>query len=269
MKMSALAHASINQLSLVSLQLQSCHVDARHQHIMQSEEIERFIYIKSGEVCFYLSGSELRATERDMVYLPSNTPYRSLWTKNAEFVVLDLLIRNESGQPISFNDSPCVLFNDSHHIYDGLLKELAQKAKADGPFDWLERMSLTFKLLCEMARDTNRGELDRKMQHIKAGIAYLEAHFTESFYIDHLAKVCSLSPSAFRRLFIACKGMTPIEYRNRLRINKATELLKSGQYTINEAAEAVGIDDIKYFGKLFKRYTGLTAGAVSSNCFAK
>ena len=47
-----------------------------------------------------------------------------------------------------------------------------------------------------------------------------------------------------------------MEYRNRLRMQKASELLKSGKHTVSEAAEAVGIQDIKYFSKLFKRYTG-------------
>ena len=54
-----------------------------------------------------------------------------------------------------------------------------------------------------------------------------------------------------------CKRVTPEEYRNRLRIRRASELLKTGKYTVAEAAEQVGIRDIKYFGKLFRRYTGI------------
>jgi len=77
--------------------------------------------------------------------------------------------------------------------------------------------------------------------------------------------VCFLSPASFRRLFLECKGMSPGEYRNRLRIRRASELLKTGAYTVSEAAEQVGIGDIKYFGKLFKRYTGLTPGTIKKN----
>ena len=56
--------------------------------------------------------------------------------------------------------------------------------------------------------------------------------------------------------------MSPVDYRNRLRIRKAAELLRTGRYTIGEAADQVGIQDIKYFGKLFKRYTGFNPGAL-------
>ena len=53
-------------------------------------------------------------------------------------------------------------------------------------------------------------------------------------------------------------GTSPVEYRNHLRIQKAIALLKTGEYTVGECAEAVGIHDMKYFSKLFKRYTGVT-----------
>lgn len=150
------------------------------------------------------------------------------------------------------------MFHDTHCVYDGLLSELARKADANGPFDWLERLSLTFKLLCEMARDTNREELDLQNRAIKAGLTYLENNYTRDFPVEFLAELCAMSVVSFRRNFAACKGMSPVEYRNRLRIQRAVELLKHSGFTVAEVAEQVGIPDLKYFGKLFKRHVGLT-----------
>lgn len=257
MKMDALAHASIRQLSLVSLRLESCQVKAQHRYEMQPAPVERFVYITRGKVCFFLGEESLWAGSRDMVYLPRDTAYHSKWLEEASFMVVDVLLRDADGQDIRFGDVPSVLFHDTHHVYDGLLAQLAEKAEATGPFDWLERLSLSFKLLCEMARDTNRTELDEKYRRIQAGIAYLEGNFAQDFPIDTLADMCSVSPASFRRLFVECKGVPPVDYRNRLRIRRASELLKTGKYTVAEAAEQVGIRDIKYFGKLFRRYTGI------------
>ena len=257
MKMDALAHASINQLALISLRLEPCSVKAEHRYIMQPAPVERFIYITKGSVCFFLENGEMHANEWDMVYLPRDTAYHSKWLSDANYVVVDLLLRDADGQEIRFADTPSVLFHDAHHVYDGLLTELAEKAEADGPFDWLERMSLSFKLLCEMARDTNRTEMDENYSRIKQAVTYLESNYASDFSVLTLAKMCSLSDASFRRLFLECKGMSPVDYRNRLRIRRAAELLKTGRYTVGEAAEQVGISDIKYFGKLFKRYTGL------------
>ena len=267
MKMNALAHAAIDRLELIHLRLEPCTVPAKHRFMMQPVPTERFIYIKSGSVYFFLEKGEFHAKARDMVYLPCETAYRSLWQSEASFIVVDLLLRDGEGQEIRFGDAPGVLFCDAHRVYEGLLEELAEKEEATDPFDWLERLSLSFKLLCEIARDTNRQELDQKTQRIKEGITYLESHFAENFSVDRLAELCSLSVSAFRRSFAACKGMSPVAYRNVLRIRRATELLKSGNYTVSEAAEQVGIYDVKYFSKLYKQHTGLNPGIIKKSRF--
>ena len=258
MKMDSLAHATIDQLTLNSLRLDPCKVDSQHQYVMQPAPVERFVYITQGQVRFRLDHTDLEAGTRDMVYLPRDTAYRSLWLADSHFIVVDILLTDGSGQDIRFGDAPCVLFHDTHGVYAGLLAELSQKADASGPFEWLERLSLCFKLLYQMARDTNRQELDRDRQRLQAALSYLECNYTQDFPVSELAQMCALSPSAFRRLFINITGMPPVDYRNRLRIQKAASLLLSGQYTVAEAAEQVGIQDIKYFSKLFKRYTGLS-----------
>ncbi len=267
MKMSSLAHASIQQLSLVDLSLHNSKVKAEHRYVMPPIPTERFIYITSGSVCFHLRDGQVSAGARDMVYLPKGTAYRSFWFERSTFVVVDLLLQDADGRDIQFADAPGVLFHDVHHVYDGLLAELGKMVKAKGPFDWLERLSLSFKLLCEIARDTNRSELDEKYSQIKQAVTYLEGNYTDDFTVDSLSKMCSLSAATFRRLFREWKGMSPVEYRNRLRITRAAELLKSGRYTVSEAAEQVGIRDIKYFGKLFKRYAGFNPGTLKKTVF--
>ena len=262
MKMESLAHASIDQLTVVDLRLEACRVPARHRFEMRPAPVERFIYILRGEVSFSLDGSVLQAGDRDMVYLPRDTAYRSLWHREAEFTVVDLLLRDGEGRDIPFGETPSVLFRDSHRVYDGLLSELAQKAEASGPFDWLERLSLCLKFLCELARDTNRRELDEKGSRIQKALAYLESNYCSDFPVDALARLCSLSPASFRRPFISCKGISPVEYRNRLRIHKAAQLLRFGTVTVSEAAEQVGMHDIKYFSKLCKRYLGMAPSAL-------
>lgn len=262
MKMMDLAHTSIHQLSLLELHIVTCVRPAEHQYIMRPAPTERFVYITEGRGTFFLEGKQLQACARDMVYLPGQTAYRSHWPEDSQFMVMDLLLHNAQGQPISFADAPGILFHDAHGTYRGLLEQLAEKANALGPFDWLERLSLSFKLLCEMARDTNRRELDARYRKIQPGLSYLQSNFSQNFPIDRLARMCCLSSGRFRHLFSLCLGMTPVEYRNKLRIQKALTLLKSGACTVGEAAEAVGISDIKYFSKLFKHHLGVTPSTV-------
>lgn len=262
MKMESLAYASVDQLKLDRLRLEACSVKAMHKYVMEPAPVERFVYIAKGSVCFSLAEGALQAGDRDMIYLPRDTAYQSLWQTSASFMVVDLLLQNGEGQDIRFGENPCVLFHDTHDVYSGLLRELADKVDANGPFDWLERLSLCFRLLCHMARDTNKHESDTALSRIQKGIAYLENNYCADFSVDVLAEICNLSLSSFRRIFLECKGMSPVEYRNRLRIQKASELLRTGRYTVSEVAEQTGIHDVKYFGKLFKRYAGMTPSAL-------
>lgn len=264
MKMNALAHASIRQLTLIDLRIESCRVPARHQYVMPPAPFDRFVYISKGKAEFHLEERRLLANASDMVYLSAETAYRSRWAEDSEFMVVDLLLHDDKANPIRFDEATGILFSDAHGTYKGLLEKLAAKATADGPFDWLERLSLSFQLLCEMARETNRAQLDENYCKIRPGLTYLEHNFTLDFSIEHLAKICCLSVGTFRKLFLEYTGQTPVEYRNRLRIRKAVTLLKTGEYTVGEAAEAVGIRDVKYFSKLFKRYAGTTPRSIKN-----
>ncbi len=261
MKMDDLAYTAVERLAVVNLRIESTSVVKNHTFKMESAPIERFVYITKGSVCFSFENGELCAGERDMIYLPRNTAYSSKWFEEADFVVVDLSLCDTDGKEISFGKEPSILFRDKYCVYEGLLKELSDKSSEKDPFNWLERTSLCLKLLCEMARDTKKVELDGKYIRIKKAITYLESNFSEDFMVEDLAKMCYLSLAAFRRLFFESKGMSPVDYRNTLRIRKAAELLKTGKYSVSEVSEKVGINDIKYFGKLFNRYIGVTPGS--------
>lgn len=262
MKMKDLAHTCMNQLSLLELRIVSFAYPAPHRYVTYPRPVDRFVYITKGKANFFVGNQQICAQAEHMVYLPGETAYRSQWVEDSAFMVVDLLIHNAEGQPIRFGEAPGILFRDSHGTYRGLLEELAAKSDADGPFDWLERLSLSFKLLCEMARDTNRSELDEQNRKIQAGLVYLQNNFTEDFSIDRLAQMCCLSIGHFRRIFSECLGMTPVEYRNKLRIRKAVDILKTGMFSVSEVAEMVGISDMKYFSKLFKRYAGVSPSVI-------
>ena len=261
MKIGEYAYNAVERLAFVNLRIEAASVPENHRFYMDEPKVERFVYIMSGSVCFSMENETLNASSRDMVYIPHGTKYQSNWLSDAEFVVVDLLLCDADNKEIHFGDAPAILFHDEFCVYDGLLKELARKAEETEPFNWLERTSLCLKLLCDMARESKIKEYNTKESRIKNAIAYIENNFASDFSVDDLAKMTYLSTTYFRRLFFECKGMSPVDYRNSLRITYAAKLIKTGKHTISEVSEMVGIGDIRYFGKIFKRYTGITPGA--------
>ena len=66
-----------------------------------------------------------------------------------------------------------------------------------------------------------------------------------------------ISPSSISEYFKKTTGSSPEHYIINYRIKKAADLLKSSGYSIGEIASFVGIDDIYYFSKLFKKVKGI------------
>lgn len=90
--------------------------------------------------------------------------------------------------------------------------------------------------------------------------SYMREHLSEPLSLATLAQVSGYSSSFFHRHFHRETGMTPLQYLNLLRLEKAKSLLESG-WTVAATCEAIGIESASYFHKLFKRSFGVTPAA--------
>ena len=84
-------------------------------------------------------------------------------------------------------------------------------------------------------------------------LSLLESRFTEQLTVLELADVAKLSRGHFMRLFTETMGLAPMEYINRLRMNKAGTLLRGTLLPITEVAFQVGYNDSNFFTRQFKK----------------
>ena len=54
--------------------------------------------------------------------------------------------------------------------------------------------------------------------------------------------------------------MTFKQYQTDLRIRYSKQMLLDKQYTMEDIAEAVGYNDVKYFSRVFKQVSGISPG---------
>lgn len=90
----------------------------------------------------------------------------------------------------------------------------------------------------------------------------IENNLAEPFDIAEVAKRYAFSPNYLRKLFKDFTGVSPIQYINRLRMIRACEGLESRRMSIKEAAEYVGIYDLNYFSRLFKKIIGCSPNKI-------
>lgn len=97
---------------------------------------------------------------------------------------------------------------------------------------------------------------------IRDFLVYLEGHVAENFTLVEAAAKCALGRSQFCILFKKATGETFINYLNRKKMEKAFQALSSENILVQDAAYRVGITDISYFNKLFKKYYDLSPSEV-------
>lgn len=95
-----------------------------------------------------------------------------------------------------------------------------------------------------------RSLLDQTMAQHAHTIAIRELLASIGHSYEHLARI-------FRQQY----GLTPMDYVQSIRIERARHLLRHTDDKLHTIAQAVGYQDAIYFSRLFKRLTGMTPGA--------
>lgn len=126
----------------------------------------------------------------------------------------------------------------------------------------LELFGLAQALLIRMARgywiERARAEPD-SVTAVRGVIDYLDRYFYRPQRIDELAQTCNLSTRRFTTLFKQESGRTVTDYMNHRRIEYAQTRLKQTGHILYACYES-GFDDVSYFYRVFKKYTGQTPG---------
>lgn len=114
-----------------------------------------------------------------------------------------------------------------------------------------------YKILALICQKQKRRITRDKYACIRPGIQMLEQDSDLS--LSEIAAKCGVSDCYFRRLFRQYSGESPMDFRQRLRIERAKQLLLSDeQYTVSEVAQELGFSDVYHFSKTFKNYCGVS-----------
>jgi transcriptional regulator GlxA family with amidase domain len=91
--------------------------------------------------------------------------------------------------------------------------------------------------------------------------SWLARHFSVANPIEQAARISGIPARSFKRRFKSATGHAPIDYVQRLRVEEAKRRLERTDAPVDEISWQVGYEDPAFFRRLFKRITGVTAGA--------
>lgn len=95
---------------------------------------------------------------------------------------------------------------------------------------------------------------------IRKSVDYIRRNYTKKITLEDVASYVFLSPSYFSKVFKDEMDLNFNAYLNKIRIEKAKQLLSTDNVRLVEVAGIVGFEDQSYFSKVFKKMTGQTPG---------
>jgi len=144
------------------------------------------------------------------------------------------------------------------HINEVLSDELPvyQQILAFDFFNQAENWLYNFSECCCRLMEDKRKSICRK--EVLLLIDYMKKNYFEDFNLKRASNFVHFSESYISRIFKEETGKNFIEYLAHIRIEKAKELLKTTDYLSYEIAQKVGYTNINYFGRVFKKITGIS-----------
>ncbi len=90
---------------------------------------------------------------------------------------------------------------------------------------------------------------------------YLQQHVAEPYDLGRLAAVAATSERTLLRHFMKSVGMSPLQFLQKLRAERACHLLEVSTMSLTAIAEQCGYQDMSAFRNLIRKHTGLPPGA--------
>ncbi|MEI8199561.1 MAG: helix-turn-helix domain-containing protein [Eubacteriales bacterium] len=234
--------------------------------------------------CFYGDGklifdggSVMSYTNGSFTVIPQNLPHTT-WSNGDEanyweflFIDVDALLGSVYSEDQIFAHELIARVKKKAHVFqenetpvlsDSIRAILNEKRELREFGAEIEKY-LVLKLLLEIARinpfETEKGDHPQKRRKvILDSLEYVNENFTENIKIKKLAGICHLSETHFRRLFEDTIHMTPVDYINFVRIQKACEYLNSSNDTMENVALKVGYISQSTFNRNFSRFVGVS-----------
>lgn len=207
----------------------------------------------SGCTKFLCSGEELSAQEGTVTYIPAGVDYKRISAQDEELIIIHLRGFGSEEKCIQvFDPKYPIAFSD---IFYRMLDEWEQRK----PGYEHRCTALLYQMLEKLEIYEETYMLQNEQQILSKGLVYLNMHFDDpGLTVSELAKKCNISEVYFRRLYKKTFGVSPLKAMQKMKLDRAIELLESGYFRISEVAEKSGFPNSKYFSTFFKKELGVT-----------
>ena len=222
-----------------------------------SRQRHGLVYVLEGRAIYQMRGENRKksfvATAGDILYLSPDLSYITRCFEDSPFVHMTVNFLLAERDALSVLPT-CLTPINKRKISQVFSRLVSEWTKRHDSYR-VHSMSLLYELIGALLKEINR-EHDSYRQKLRPALNYLDKHFCEPVPEKKLFELCGMSGTYFRHLFKKVYKETAVEYRTRLRMGKACDLLLSGMYSVERVSAVCGYDDPAYFSRAFKKVMG-------------
>lgn len=228
---------------------------ASHWH----ENVEILQFFRSGNII--CDGNNIAVPPGGFAIISSEAVHSVNWQTKAFYncFIADSAFLLKNGIDVRrLEFEPCVCDEKLTALYERLSSELENE---DGFFEAGTKAAM-LNLMVYLCRRYSRDRTSDSggNPNIKKAIVYINSNVSKRMTIDEIASYAALSKYYFCREFKKATGYSVVQYINIIRCRTAEKMLSSGEFTVSEAAEAMGYDNLSYFTRTFKSIIGRLPG---------
>ena len=203
-----------------------------------------------------------------LLYIPSDVPQTfektdnpvSCFTVHFSYTAVNIneghwLLKEE---PKVLPLQPAQKLNNAYQVEEGF-KKLTETWDAKLPGYEFRSKTMLQQLLTAISDNLkNENHPFSTALKVEKIIEYMHHHIRDKITLAQLSDLVQWSPTYLSRAFKEITGYTIIEFFNKIKMDKAKELLLEGNNKIKEVAGALGYADEFYFSRVFKKTEGLS-----------
>ena len=216
-----------------------------------SRKYDAISFRLSGDAIYRHGEREYIAKKNDLLFIPANYDYSITANKDEDVLVVHFYIEDSQFDGIS------VFTPQNPDAFERVFRDIC-KVWRTKPTGYRYKMySLFYKILGQIEIQEEQKNAVLKPKKLQLALDYLHENFdSPQTTIEAVASHVGASSVYLRRLFKNAFDKNPLQYLNDMRIEHAVSLLRSGYYSVGEAAALSGFNDAKYFSGVYKRKMG-------------
>ncbi len=244
------------QFSIQNVEILNVIRSKDYRHFYRNGRVKNgFIYTVSGKISYTFINSEISditVGAGEIIFVPKDVVYYSTYLEdNTETKIVQFDIK--SGNLPAYLSIPTTLnLPETSELINSFFIPIKNHVFGH-PFYYRSKL---YELLWKI--DQSFSKIPTKYKRLQAALSEISENYNKNEKVSYYAELCDMSEVGFRRLFHEHTGLSPIEYRNDIRLENAKIKLQSGEFNVSEVAEDSGFSNLSFFIRLYKKKFGYT-----------